>query len=264
MKVLIIALDAPIREALEAQLDVRGRVYHAADIEWISAADTDKNTPALSIPDDVGVVVNIATLELFQQGLADEDLQRLRDIVQACQGADTPLIQLSGCQVFDGTESGRHREAEEPLTESRFGEQLVAMENLLQDNLERYIVLRTGPLFSELGDNLLTRLLPCFNQVEPIRLSKNGKCCPLHVGDLARVVSAIIDQLSCGCEAWGVYHYSSTEPVSRYQFAETVLAVVSQYSDASEHLQTLEPLDAVDSEWKKPLLNCEKILETFG
>lgn len=262
MKVLIIALDSQIRDALEAQLDNRCRAYRSVGVEWLMPPASKTPVP-VTIPPDIDVVVNVATLQCLQQRAVQKPLEALRQLIKACRQANVPLMQLSDSQVFDGTGGGRHREDEELLAASKLGRLLVKMEEQLQA-YERHIVLRTGPLFSGRGDDLLTRLLPRLEQPGAVSLAKNGKCCPLHVTDLARVVSAIIDQLSCGCEAWGVYHYSSTEPVSSYQFAETVLAVVSQYRDAGDHSLMLEPADASDPEWQRPLLNCEKILDTFG
>ena len=266
MKVLIIALDDQIRHALEAQLDVRGRQYETVGLEWFKReGPVDVQRPPLTIPNDIGVVVNALSLECLEQGLADENLiEFLALLAQACEQAAIPLLQLSNSQVFDGFDGGRHRESEDVVPASRIGALLSRMEELLRGSCSRHVVLRVGPLFSSRGDNLLTGLLDKFQRGETLSLSSSGKSCPIHTKDLARVLSAIIDQLSCGCESWGTYHYTSSDPASSYQFAETVLAVVSQYTQANEQPLMLEPIETADTDWPRPLLNCEKILNTFG
>ncbi|ARN74495.1 SDR family oxidoreductase [Oceanicoccus sagamiensis] len=266
MKVLIIALDHQIRNALEAQLDIRGREYESVGLEWIKhEGPVDVQNPPLRIPNDISVVVNALSLECLEQHLADEELiESLALVAQACEQAAIPILQLSNSQVFDGTEGGRYRETDEVVPVSRIGALLSRMEELLRGSCHRHIILRTGPLFSAVGDNLVTLLLAEFQQGETLRLCNGASSCPMHAQDLARVVSAIIDQLSCGCESWGTYHYCSSDPANEYQFAETVLAVASQYTQSSEHPLKLEPNESSESDWPRPLMNCEKILHTFG
>lgn len=266
MKVLIIALDHQIRDALETQLESRGQGYESVGLEWIRhEGPVDIRNPPLTIPNDISVVVNALSLECLEQHLADEELiESLALLAQTCEQAAIPILQLSNSQVFDGNEGGHYRESDEIVPVSRTGALLSRMEELLRGSCDRHIILRTGPLFSAVGDNLITVLLGKFQQSETLRLCNDISSCPMHAQDLARVVSAIIDQLGCGCESWGTYHYCSSDPVNEYQFAETVLAVASQYTQAPDHSLKLEPVDTADSDWSRPLMNCEKLLNTFG
>ena len=161
-------------------------------------------------------------------------------------------------------ECGRHREEDDVAPASRVGALLWRMEERVRAACKQHIILRTGPLFSAQGDNLLTSLIARLKDGATLALSTTGNSCPVHVSDLARVVSAIIDQLSCGAEPWDTYHYCSSDPVSSYLFAETVLAVVSQYRPAGAQPPLLESQDTADTRWPHPLLNCDKLLNTFG
>ena len=48
--------------------------------------------------------------------------------------------------------------------------------------------------------------------------------CPVCSVDAARVIAAILDQLSVGARACGIYHYGSCDRATAYDFAEAVLA----------------------------------------
>ena len=257
MKVLVIALDTQIRSALEAQFDLRSRAFKSVGLEWLQPVVVDTQSALLQIPEDIGVVVNT----LFPQDTLPATLALL---AQACERAAVPLIQLSSCQVFDGLEGGRYRETDKLGSATALAQQLTHMEAVVQADCSRHILLRVGPLFSTAGKDLLVDLLNAFKRGETQRLSSRGKSCPLHAEDLARVISAIIDQLDCGCESWGIYHYCSSDPVSSYQFAETVLAAASQYRVTDQELLVLDADGGMDADWPKPLLNCEKIRNTFG
>ncbi|MEE8058183.1 MAG: sugar nucleotide-binding protein [Pseudomonadales bacterium] len=264
MKVLVIALDAQIRDALETQLSIRNRVFESVGLEWFQSAKPDVQRLLFNIPQGIGVVVNAISLECLERKADGGLIEPLRLLAQACERESIPLIQLSNSQVFDSIDGGRNREDDPVVPASRIGALLGRIEDLVRGSCKRHIILRSGPLFSSKGDNLLTVLLKSFQQGETLSLSNVGTCCPVHTSDLARIVSAIIDQLSCGAEPWGSYHYCSSDPASSYLFAETVLAVVMQYAKASDHPLQLEALETIDSRWPRPLLNCEKILNTFG
>jgi dTDP-4-dehydrorhamnose reductase len=259
VKVLVIAQDAQIRDALVTQFDLRGRSYQCQDEQWLAAQDG-----AVVIPSDTGIVISAISLEQPQGPHGDSSLEHIQQIATACGHAGTGLIHLSSSQVFDGIDGGRHRESDDAQPASRAGASLMQAEQIIAEHCSRHIILRTGLLFSAIGDNALTSLLEQFKSNESLVLSNSGSSCPIHTSDLARVVSAMVDQLSCGGEVWGTYHYHSSDPASRFKFTEAVLAAVSQFSESLGAGLELKSVDKIDATWSQPLLNCEKILNTFG
>ncbi len=122
MKVLIIALDGQIRDALQAQFEVRKRSYEAVGKEWLNTdGPIDVQQPPLTIPADIGVVVNALSLECLEQQAGENLIDSLALLAQACEQASIPLIELSNSQVFDGFDGGRNREADDVVPASRVG-----------------------------------------------------------------------------------------------------------------------------------------------
>ena len=113
-------------------------------------------------------------------------------------------------------------------------------------------------------DRVMAGLLARFRAGERIALPTIEKCQPTPAADAARVVSAIVDQLSCGAESWGAYHYASSDITDCFEFAEIALAAASQYWDLGRADPQLVAADDADCELSGPLLNCEKIRDTFG
>jgi dTDP-4-dehydrorhamnose reductase len=72
------------------------------------------------------------------------------------------------------------------------------------------------------------------------------------------------DQLACNARCWGVYHYHSSDPATGYEFAEVVLAAAAQYwaLDADRAPLQASIDDPLASLY--PLLNCQRIRDTFG
>jgi dTDP-4-dehydrorhamnose reductase len=262
VKVFVVACDAQIRSALASQFERRHRDYTCVGPEWWGV-EKGSAVSERQIPKDVGVVVNLLSFECLEQGVDEALVDDLSILAQACDKAEVPLIHLSSSQVFDGAGVKRKREVDDVVAVSDAGLLFVRMEALVKGLCRRHIVLRTGPLFCAEGDNPLTRLLREFENGRSVSLSKKGKSCPVHTMDLARVISAIIDQLSCVELPSGIYHYCSSDPASSYQFGESVLAVASQYVEADQSL-ILEREESDDDTWSRPQLNCEKIFHTFG
>lgn len=256
MKVLVVALDGQIRSALSSQFDRRHRDYVCVGREWLDTVSTFDFS-------DIGVVVNALSFECLEQGADESLIDDLSTLSQACNQAGIAIIHLSSSQVFDGAEEKRKSETDDVIPTGDVGVLSGRMEVLVADLCRQSLILRTGPLFSAQGDNLLTRLLRQFESGQSVLLSKKGKNCPVHTMDLARVISAIIDQLSCVELSWGIYHYCSSDSTSSYQFGETVLAVASQYVAADQPL-IIEQVELDDNNWSLPQLDCEKIFHTFG
>ncbi len=270
MKILVIALEGQIRDALERQFAVRQRACQCVGPEWFqsglkqSESSSKRKTQqqiCLSIPSDISFVVN--TLSLERVSACDEqDHANLASLVEVCSQAKVPLIHLSSSEVYDGEDGGLHREDQPVNPLSTVGVALARMEEQVGIGCERHIILRVGPLFSSMTGNLLTNLLEKLSAGSTLPLSSTSKCAPIHTSDLARVISAIIDQLSCGAECWGAYHYCSADSVTFYQFAEIVVAIASQYTEINSDIT--ESVDDADLVWFKPLMNCNRILNTFG
>lgn len=259
VKAVLIASSSPLQQALISQFRQRGRACEVIAPDQLAAVDGSR------LHD--GIVIEASSLAAVQAGrsvdLAAGDRRRLMEL---CDREAIPFMLLSDGRVFDGGEAPlNHRENEPPHPASVAGGQLSALEAQLTVAVQRHVILRTGALFSEAGDNFLTRLFAALIGGQRLTLSTTLKSCPTHEADLARVVSGMVDQYSCEAQCWGVYHYNSFGHTTAYEFAEVVYAHVSQRVDlgpanprllASETGMKLEP--AV------PVLRCDKILQHFG
>ena len=172
------------------------------------------------------------------------------------------LLQLSDCQVFSGQQSGAYREADEPDAQTAYGALRWAGERAVIDTCPRHIILRTGELFSSIGRNILTDLLKAWRNGGVARVSARYRFSPTSVRDAARVIVAILHQLSCGIEPWGEYHYSGTDAISYYDFARLIKQIVESQSELNLTTEMQEIADsAAPLSWA---LDCGKIRNTFG
>lgn len=179
-------------------------------------------------------------------------------VAEAASSAGITLFQLSNSHVFSGRQTGRHansyRETDNPDNEN------TAMN--LEALCPRLIVLRTGELFSDRGINILPNLLASWQRGESAALPLRDQFCPTAMSDAARVIVALLKQLSCGIEPWGVYHYCGTDTVSYHDFARLVRQILAAQPGCNF------PMAIHDSHEGQPALSwsldCSKIRNTFG
>lgn len=188
-------------------------------------------------------------------------------IAKACARLKIPVIHLSSSYVFDGIKAGPYVESDPCNPQNIYGRSKVQGEHALKSALDEHIVLRTGPVFSEWGDNFLKSVLAISDKQHQENYIDDQLFAPTSAHDVARVIIAILRQLDCGVSAWGTYHYSSLESTSWHGFAHDIVKELSKYKSVT--LSDLLPVRSAQYNHRasRPLntiLNCDKILETFG
>lgn len=192
-------------------------------------------------------------------------LQRRQRFFKICAEQGARLLLLSDGRAAGGDDQ-EQAEAGDGALPCLAGRQLLAMEQSLEASGGLPFILRSGPLLAASGDNFLTACVQRLRRGETMTLDASHTACPTPVGDLARVISGLLDQLQCGAPAAGVYHYNSAGQASAYEFAEVVYAFVSQLLNLpvgeAEALVAQEGAEG----WSPPVpeLRCERILFDFG
>ncbi len=261
MKLLILceAAESPHEHGLRAALAEQFR-QHRAVITWLTpgqvltAEFADADEPVLVV-DCLGARGNP-----FVPWVADE---LFAELLGHCRERDWIWLMLSDSSVFSATQKRRYVENDLPLPSSDSARQLLARENFIADSLDRYLILRVGPVIASSGENLLTQVLPQL-RAGVLPAVDAQRFCPTPAHDIARVIGAMHDQLDCGAGCWGTYHYESSDPATRYEFAEVVLAAAAQYWPLQPQIESLPSSGTELAALIYPPLNCQRIRDTFG
>jgi dTDP-4-dehydrorhamnose reductase len=212
---------------------------------------------------DIVVDIRIDAAADGSEQIGELDLKRCHWVAKACQRSKIAYLYLSSSRVFSGQLDRPYTEEDFPDNTETVGQLLATGEEAVRESCERHLILRLGPIFSKAGPNLITQMLGEMMDGGSLLLDNNLRGCPVAASDGARVVSALLDQLSTGVEAWGTYHYCSSDTATYYEFAEALLASASQFSDFSSSAVQLEQ----ESQGHQPLnrsLECRKIRNTFA
>ncbi len=265
MRVLLLASDSPLGQALTDQLQHLGRhealTISRAGCRWKSERQAKKAVARAKA--ELVVDMRIEAAGDGAEPIQEVDLKRCHWIAKACQRAAIPYLYVSSSRVFSGQLDRPYREEDPPDSEETVGKLLARAEQLVTDSCQRHLVLRLGPVFSYEGTTLITQMLGPMLEGGSLVLDNNLRGCPVAASDGARVIAALLDQLSTGVEPWGVFHYGSSESATYYEFAEALLASASQFSEFSSSAVQLER----EPEGLAPLnrmLECTKIRNTFA
>jgi len=164
--------------------------------------------------------------------------------------------------VFSGQQLAAYRETDQPDAQISYGAMRWAGEQAVIEHCPRHLILRTGELFSSLGPNVLTNLLDAWRATGSASVSARYHFCPTAVRDAARVILALLQQLSCGIEPWGIYHYCGTDAVSYRDFARLVKQIIESQPDLDLVMEMQEIAEGLPPlSWT---MDCGKIRDTFG
>jgi dTDP-4-dehydrorhamnose reductase len=194
--------------------------------------------------------------------LQEIDIRRCHWVGKACQRSGIVYLFVSSSRVFSGQLERLYREDDPPDNGDTLGQLLGAAEQAVSESCERHLILRLGPVFSSLSPNLITQMLGRMMEGATLELDNNLRGCPVSSRDGARVISALLDQLSTGVEAWGIYHYCSSDTATYYEFAEALLASASQFSEFSP--AAVELRQEENEPRLKRALDCSRIRNTFA
>jgi dTDP-4-dehydrorhamnose reductase len=265
VKILLLGADTSLGLALQDHL----RLWRRHEVEALSSAACrwkgERHAKKAVRRSDCEILVDLRIKAASDCGELDneKDLERCHWLAKACQSKGAAYLYLSGARVFSGALGRSYTEEDKPDSESAVGLLMQLGENGVRERCERHLILRMGPVFSHRGYNILTHMLGQISEKGSLLLDNSTHGCPVGDIDAARVVAALLDQLSTGIEPWGIYHYCSSDPTNCYEFGESLLASASQFTQYPEGALQLDHA-AASAAVTNRVLDCGKIRNNFA
>ncbi len=264
MRVLVIGSDTPVGKALQDNLLRRGRHVEplpTVDCRWKSERQTKKAVVRAAC--QLVVDARIGSAADSGEPIHDLDIRRTVWIAKSCQKNKMAYVYLSTARVFSGDLSRLYSEDDYPDSSDSLGELLIEAESAIRDHCEQHLILRLGPVFSHRGVNAVTHMLSQLVEGDPMVLENSLRGCPVAAVDAARVVSGLLDQVSTGAQAWGIYHYCSSDATNCYEFAEVLLAASSQFCEFPAGAVELNRQENPPATINRSL-DCSRLRSTFA
>ncbi|HET8802691.1 MAG TPA: sugar nucleotide-binding protein [Marinobacter sp.] len=215
------------------------------------------------IPEDTDLIVNALWLadpevaECDPEGTHKAAFSLPVAMAGFARERDMAMLQLSSCYVFDGRKQSGYITSNPGQPVNELGNWQWECEQALRTLLPRHIILRTGWSLAR----FIRKLQASTRTNETLSLPGRCRGQPVSVRDLARVMTAVIQQLDCGAEVWGTYQYAGAEEINLYELGLAITGLPGipegiRIVDEVPDWALMEPVNTT--------LICTKIRNTFG
>ena len=277
--VCVTGIDGALGQAITKRIESSGYVVRGVPMEHLNLA-TDALVRQLKKLGKARYIINAAELSDLNRAEQHPDLAYQAN-VSSCEAISevalewgATVIHLSSFQIFDGHKKNAYISANKGRPINVYGRTKFQAEEFLQKRLEKLIIIRLGWLLDVGSDGWIARTLSDWLEDRKVRSYPDVELSPTAADDVARVINAVLKQLGCGVNVWGIYHYASAESVTHEELTRA-LQYQSYGQDAPEGqiISEAQPKETngTDSPQtaevrlpKNGVLGCIKLRNTFG
>ena len=185
-------------------------------------------------------------------------------LAEASKKHGAKLIQVSTDYVFDGTAHTPYTEDVPTSPDSAYGRTKLEGEQLVQENCDDYMIIRTSWLYSSFGNNFVKTMIRLGTERDELGVIFDQIGTPTYAADLAKaIMDCVVGIDSEEVSDWaGIYHYSNEGVCSWYDFAKEIFR--------QEGIEcNVRPIETVEypTPANRPhysVMNKKKIKSTFG
>ncbi len=189
----------------------------------------------------------------------------VRNIAETAKSLNAALIHISTDYVFAGDKGSPYSEDDPTSPIGVYARSKLEGEQLVQQTLARYYILRTAWLYGNRGNNFVRTMLRLFQERDTVRVVSDQWGSPTYSRDLGGM---ILHVTRTGSEKFGIYHYTNEGKTSWYEFAQEIYIQARQTGLVNREVGIVPvTTEAYPTRAKRPkysYLSKEKIQKTFG
>ena len=226
MKILITGINGQVGSALVHQAQYKGHEVVAISREQWDMAQAPEQGEDLVLDVKPDLVIHPAAYTNVD-GAEDDEVTALkvnadapRALAKGCKQLDIPIFHVSTDYVFDGTKEEPYVETDQTNPINAYGRTKLAGELALQEETEKYIILRTSWVFSKDGKNFVNTILRLAKERDELKVVNDQFGGPTSADCIAEVLLQLATEHQ---DQWGIYHYSGQPFVSWYEFAKKIV-----------------------------------------
>jgi len=153
------------------------------------------------------------------------------------------FVHVSTDYVFDGTGHQPYIESDLTAPPSAYGKSKLEGEQMVLQEGQGALVIRTSWLYSEFGNNFVKTMMKYGQERDELRVVFDQVGTPTYAGDLGKAILSIIHKTELGIQN-EVYHYSNEGVISWYDFAVEIMEEANIKCQISPILSVEYPLPA--------------------
>ncbi|MEZ9133030.1 dTDP-4-dehydrorhamnose reductase [Vibrio breoganii] len=273
MKVLVTGSNGQVGHCLVTQL--QGKVdLLAVDRDELDITNQNDVKAVVSQfkPD---FIINAAAHTAVDKAEEEEELSFSinRDgpkyLAEAAADFGGTILHISTDYVFPGNKDGLYREDDLTGPLGVYGRSKLAGEQVIAEENDKYIILRTAWVFGEHGNNFVKTMLRLGKDRDALNIVGDQYGGPTYAGDIANALILIMNQLSTEKDVakYGVYHFSGAPHVNWYEFANVIFEEAEKNNLLEAPKLTSITTDMYPTPAARPSnskMDCSKIEEVFS
>lgn len=167
------------------------------------------------------------------------------NLIETARDIGAKLVYFSSDYVFDGT-NGPYSEEDVPNPINEYGLQKLAVEKLIKNSLENYLIIRITVVYGweKRGKNFVINLIKKLKNGEFTKVPCDQIGSPTYANNMVQAVKELIES-----DKTGIYHVAGTDLMDRYTFAKNVAKIF----ELDESLLIPVPTDKLGQKAKRPL-----------
>ncbi len=187
--------------------------------------------------------------EIDKKKCFNVNVKGLANLAKAAKKNDFTLINLSSDYVFDGEKSKPYTEEDTPNPVNVYGESKFLGEQIMQQYLKKYVIIRTSWLYSKFNQNFVKTVLNLSQTKRKLKLVNDQIGTPTYANDLADFLLFLIDTIEHNPKKnyYGIYHFSNKGKASWYDFGLKILS----YAGIDKKIKPIETA-RFNSQVKRP------------
>ncbi|MGE4262221.1 dTDP-4-dehydrorhamnose reductase [Shewanella sp.] len=271
---LLVGAGGQIGTCLCEQAQLIGVSFIAMSHEQLDICDEAKLSAKIS-EYNPRCIINAAAYTQVDRAESNEatayavNVQGVINLVKCANAVGAILVHLSTDYVFDGLKKGAYLESDLTNPLSVYGSSKQAGELVIGEYCHRHLIVRTGWVFGEHGNNFVKTMLKLAFERTTLSVVTDQVGGPTYAGDIASTLlnmmqQAMIPQFS----NWGMYHYAGIPYISWFEFASELFSRAEQQGLLTQ-MPELKPIVSTEyaSAAKRPAnsqLDCTKIKTVFN
>ncbi|MGY3703540.1 dTDP-4-dehydrorhamnose reductase [Vagococcus martis] len=226
MTVLITGANGQLGSELTNLLKQQNIDFIAYDSQEMDITDFDKT---LSIIKDIKPSVVYHCAAYTAVDLAEDEGKEMnylvnvdgtKNVAQACKKVGATLVYISTDYVFDGKKREvPYIETDKTSPINEYGEAKLLGEQVVQEILNNYYIIRTSWVFGEYGNNFVYTMKKLAKTHDQLTVVNDQVGRPTWTKSLAEFMTYLVQN---NCE-YGTYHFSNDDICTWYEFAQEIL-----------------------------------------
>ncbi len=221
MKVLVTGSKGQLGYDVINELKKRNYDFVGVDIDEMDITDKmsvqstlNKEKPDVVIHCAAWTAVDLAEDEENKEKVYAINATGTENIAQMCKKLDCKMIYISTDYVFEGTGDRPWKPEDERKPLNYYGKTKSMGEIAVENNLEKYYIVRISWVFGINGKNFVKTMLNLGKTHESLTVVNDQIGSPTYTYDLARLLVDMAEE-----EKYGIYHATNESFCSWYDFA---------------------------------------------